>query len=63
MPSYQFIERLHVYYTVEADSEEQAWAELDKLNPPHLEKMWGDSNITYDSVQCEINNIWENEDA
>ncbi len=62
MPNYQFIERLHVYYTVEAESEEEAWEKLDQLNPPHLDKIW-DSNISYDSVQCEINEIWESEDA
>lgn len=61
MPNYQFVERVHVYYTVEADSEEEAWEKLGEMDTPY-EKSW-DSNISFDVVQCEIENIWEDENA
>jgi hypothetical protein len=61
MPNYQFIERVHVYYTVVADSEEEAWDKLGEMDTPY-EKSW-DSNISFDVVQCEIENIWEDENA
>mgnify|MGYP003353474387 CR=1 FL=1 len=30
MPKYEFLEKVHVYMTVEANSEEEAWAEVTK---------------------------------
>ncbi len=61
MRNYEFIERINVYYTVEAESEEDAWRKLDKLDTPY-EKPW-DSNISVDVIDCEINHIWESENA
>jgi hypothetical protein len=31
MKRYEFIERVNVYYTVEAENADEAWAKLDKL--------------------------------
>lgn len=31
MPIYEFLERVNVYYSVQADNEEDAYKELDKL--------------------------------
>ena len=39
MKLYEFIERVNVYYCVEAESIDDAWTELDKLN------------ISYDSIR------------
>ena len=61
MPRYEFIERVHVYYTVTADSENEAWRELDKLDTPY-EKSWN-SDISIDVIDCEINHILEDENA
>ena len=53
---FEFIERVNVYYSVEAETEEEAWAELDKLE------------VSYDSIrekgqvdilECAINSIDE----
>ena len=57
MPRYEFIERVHIYYTVSAKSEDEAWNELQKLEGPFNES-W-DKNISVDVVQCEINDIFE----
>ena len=59
MPKYQFLEKCHIYTTVEANSEEEAWMVLDTIKYPLSE----DPRVSYDSVQCEINDIWENENA
>jgi hypothetical protein len=53
---FEFIERVHVYYSVEAETEDEAWAELDKLE------------VSYDSIrekgsvdiiECCINSVDE----
>ena len=61
MPKYQFIERVHIYYTVEAESEEEAWEKLGELDNPCSKS--SDPSISFDVVQCEINDIWEDENA
>ena len=57
MPIYEFIERVHVYFTVEAESEEDAWKELDKLNVSYDSvRKSGEVNV----IECYINSIEEN---
>ena len=59
MPKYEFLERVHVYTTIEANSEDEAWEKLDEIVLPLSQ----DPRVSYDSVQCVINEIWEDEDA
>ena len=59
MPKYEFIERVHIYMTVEANSEEEAWTKLDEIDLPICQ----DPRVVYDSVECSINEIWENANA
>lgn len=59
MPKYELCEKVFVYYTIEADSEDEAWRKLDKIKVPY-----GDSEITsVDVVECFVNEIWEDENA
>jgi hypothetical protein len=57
MPKYEICEKVFVYYTVDAETEEEAWQKLDKIKVPY-----GDSEITcVDIFECDITEIWENE--
>ena len=59
MPKYEFLEKVHVYITVEANSEEEAWTKLDEIELPISQ----DARVSYDTVECSINEIWEIENA
>ena len=59
MAIYEFIERVHVYMTVEANSEEEAWAKLDEINLPICQ----DPRVSQESVECLINQVWEGEEV
>ena len=55
MPKYEICEKVFVYYTVDAETEEEAWQKLDKIKVPY-----GDSEITcVDIFECDITEVWE----
>ena len=58
---YQFIERVYVYYTVEANSEEEAWEKLPELDPPYYKSC--DHDVSFEVEECWIENVWEFENA
>ena len=47
MPRYEFLEKVHVYMTVEANSEEEAWAKLDEIEIPICQ----DPRVNQESVE------------
>ena len=59
MPKYQFIEKVNVFMTVEANSDEEAWDKLDEIVLPICQ----DPRVFYDTVECFIHEKWEDEDA
>jgi Trp operon repressor len=58
MKMYEFMEKVHIYYTVYAESEDEAWAELDKLVKPIYHE---DHQV--DVVECFINYVDEVENV
>ena len=55
MKSFEFAEKVFVYYTVEAETEEEAWQKLDKIKVPY-----GDADVTsVDVVECFVNCVEE----
>jgi hypothetical protein len=60
MKRYEFVEKVFVYMTIEANSEEEAWNKLhDEIELPICQ----DPRVSYDSVECILDNIEEIENA
>lgn len=53
MAQYEFLERINVFYYVEAESEEDAWKKFEKIKPPYKDT----KNTSLDIMDCYINNI------
>jgi len=45
MKRYEFMEKVHIYYTVYAESDDEAWAELDKISKPIQETHTQDYSV------------------
>ena len=60
MKKFEFIERVNVYFTVEAENQDEAWAKLDQVKLPYdaLREV-----ADVDILECFINYEWESEDA
>lgn len=59
MAIYEFIEKVNVFMTVEANSEEEAWAKLDEITLPISQ----DPRVHQESVECFINYVYESEEV
>lgn len=52
---YELCEKVFVYYTIEADTEVEAWEKLDAIKVPYS----GDGIVLVDVVDCFVNEILE----
>lgn len=59
MKVYEFLERVHVYYSIEAESEDEAWEKMRDIDCP-LSK---DPQVSYDAIECVLNNVEDIENA
>lgn len=61
MKRYEFMEKVHIYYTVYAESEDEAWSELDKISKPIEQNHTQDYSV--DVIECFINYAEESENV
>ena len=56
MKKFEFIERVNIYFTVEAENQEEAWQKLDQVKIPY-DSIREVADV--DILECFINYEWE----